>query len=496
MPLLPFGKRSRREDSAAGGDGRGGDGLSPVSRARGAAGAVAGLARRAAGEIGEGAGHVRKALAALPSRAVKRLPAGREEQAGLPSAEGGNLPAPWQERRRRILDEAVRRASEELGTRPRILVAGRPGSGRSALVRALLRGGEFAEANPATVSEQDGCRTWSPGGEGGIEFVELPGLAVGGLGGVDGREALLGQLCACHACLLVAGAPGTSWDLEQEFVDALRAIDPAFPCLLAGSRVDRLAADVQDPGGRDRIIAEWGERLREACGIVPARFVLTSATVEAGEAHGVARLARLLVDALPAAVQARAARALDVELDRRATAQRLIRAATAATMGAAIVPLPLVDFVLITASQIGMLVGISRLYDRELAPREALHLLMDAGGSRGNWLGRSLMESFPKWIPGLGTLAGGLLEATMEAPLTMAIGETYLEGFARKDFRPDPREVSATLRRHYEQARREQEERGAMAWYRGLVAAAGAKARPLGRLRAMRLLARLARGRR
>lgn len=391
----------------------------------------------------------------------------------------------------RLMEAAARRAGEDLSRSPTVVVAGRRGGGRTSLLLALLRqAGEDARGDPAP----SGPRL--PEGIGGLDLAELPALDEP----LDGErgELLLDRLCAAHACLVVAPATGQDHEPERAFVEALRAAEPRFPCLVAASRVDLLAGGPWDPAALDlerpstdaeRAIRQWGARLRERCGVSPGRFALTSTGGNPRDPagfYGLNRLARLLVDAMPAALQAQAARSLRVETDRGVMARRVIRSAAAATMAAALTPAPLVDVVGITASQLGMLVALARLYGADLSPRDAARLIMGTGWRGLPWAARWAIESAPKWIPGVGTVAGGMLEATMEAPLTMALGETYLELLARRECTPNPAAAREILRGRLERVLQERESEGRLAWARRL--REGGVTRLLGRRRARSVL--------
>jgi uncharacterized protein (DUF697 family) len=120
----------------------------------------------------------------------------------------------------------------------------------------------------------------------------------------------------------------------------------------------------------------------------------------------------------------------------RESAERCIRQHTLMALGAAVVPLPLADLASISGVQLWMLKKLSELYRRE-----GRFLNEAVGVAAAETLGRKLWGSLLKGFPGLGTLAGGAIQAAIAGTATYALGRAWLEfleggrSFSAPDFR-------------------------------------------------------------
>ena len=105
-------------------------------------------------------------------------------------------------------------------------------------------------------------------------------------------------------------------------------------------------------------------------------------------------------------------------------------AASAAGVGAA--PIPFADAALLVPIQIGMLAGISATFGIELSRAFLATLVTAMAGTTGAaFLGRAVVSNLLKFIPGLGSVAGGAIAATTAGALTTTLGEIYIAVLAK-----------------------------------------------------------------
>ncbi len=111
-----------------------------------------------------------------------------------------------------------------------------------------------------------------------------------------------------------------------------------------------------------------------------------------------------------------------VELKKKKAHKEVVAAAAVATaVGAS--PIPFSDAAMLVPIQTLMLKEISAIFGVAL-PEKSLAGMV--GTAITTNLGRSIVSNILKFVPGLGTVAGGLISAGTAGILTMALGETYI----------------------------------------------------------------------
>ena len=357
-------------------------------------------------------------------------------------------------------ERVIEEAEKHLGEKPRIVVCGKTGAGKSSLINALLgrEVNRVGHSEPTTQKEQE--EAWTLG-ESSMRILDVPGFGEADKH-QDRLDFIFKQLPSSHVGLLVVGAPDRAWEYERQFAQSVAEADAQFPLLVVGNRIDMFnpvrewnpaALNLAAPSTqKERAITEWAAALRAACGVNEDRLVLTSAGESFEDVqgrYGLDRLARAVVESLPAAVQNAAARALRVEVDKRALAEKLIWGASVAAAAIALTPIPLADCIPLAALQVGLIVKIADIYGRVMTRQTAFNLLSPVAAS---FMGRMALASLLDFFPGIGSIAGALVGASIAGPMTYAIGKTYLEFFARDNFRPSEEEVREKLKEHYREA--------------------------------------------
>lgn len=359
----------------------------------------------------------------------------------------------------RIIEEAER----QLGEKPRIVVCGKTGAGKSSLINALL-GREVncvGHSEPTTQEEQE--EAWTLG-ESSLRILDVPGFGEADRH-QDRLDFIFNQLSLSHVGLLVVGAPDRAWEYERQFAEEVHRVDTHFPLLVVGNRIDMFnpvrdwnpaSLNLDAPSTqKERSIVEWANALRAACGVDASQLLLTSAGESFDDTqgrYGLDRLARAVVDSLPAAVQNIAARTLRVDMDKRALAEKCIWAASVAAAGVALTPIPLADCIPLAGIQIGLVIKIADIYGTVMTTGTAVSLLSPVAAS---FAGREVLTNLLKFIPGAGSLVAAMIGAGIAGPTTYAIGKTYLEFFARSNFKPSVEEVRERLKANYEEARKQ-----------------------------------------
>jgi hypothetical protein len=160
-----------------------------------------------------------------------------------------------------------------------------------------------------------------------------------------------------------------------------------------------------------------------------------------GEAENLL-LANLLLQSRGLIEEAR--RKVQESLDRRAW-KIVDRYMWGAGGAAALSPFPLVDLAAGCAISTKMVVDLARVYRQDVDLDVAVRLLGEMGKNLVSVLGASAVTpavaagvaSLLKTVPGVGTIAGGLLQGVVQALVTRWIGSVFIEYFKNEMRRPE-----------------------------------------------------------
>lgn len=123
-----------------------------------------------------------------------------------------------------------------------------------------------------------------------------------------------------------------------------------------------------------------------------------------------------------------------MNVDRTPEAENIIKNATLYATGSGLIPLPGVDFAVVTWVQLNMLNNLSELYGKRYSESRARILITSLAGGLLTRAGASAI----KLIPGVGTILGGVSAAIANGGTTYAIGKVinrhYADGGDLYDF--------------------------------------------------------------
>ncbi len=97
------------------------------------------------------------------------------------------------------------------------------------------------------------------------------------------------------------------------------------------------------------------------------------------------------------------------------------------SMGAGIIPVPIVDFLAVGAIQIDMVRQISRSFDIDYKESEGKTIISALTGASLARIGASMVKT----IPGVGSFLGGATTAILSGASTYAIGEVFKKHFSK-----------------------------------------------------------------
>ncbi|HEY9835113.1 MAG TPA: GTPase [Stenomitos sp.] len=173
-------------------------------------------------------------------------------------------------------------------------------------------------------------------------------------------------------------------------------------------------------------------------------------------AMGLRELVDLTMEVVPEGLKRAftAAQKVDIEL-KKTQSHAIVAGAAASAAGIAAVPVPFSDAVAIVPIQIGMLAGITATFGLSFNESFLSSLVASVvAGAGGTLAGRAIVSGLLKFIPGVGSIAGGVIAATTAAALTMAFGKAYIAVLEMLFIRnngepPTPEEVVDAFKNQY-----------------------------------------------
>ena len=99
----------------------------------------------------------------------------------------------------------------------------------------------------------------------------------------------------------------------------------------------------------------------------------------------------------------------------------------AASTGAGFIPVPIIDFAVITGIQVDLLYRLCKIYDVRFSKEAARSVLAALVGAAVPGLQATLFASGMKFIPGVGTAAAMLTTPALSAATTYAVGRVFVQ---------------------------------------------------------------------
>ena len=352
----------------------------------------------------------------------------RARTAELPAARlASRVPElPWSEEFQRRFDEE----RAKLG-RFNVLICGKTGVGKSTLINAIFGAEVAATGNglPVTMATEYFTHERLP-----LGVFDSQGFETGQSGDeilrrlreeIDKRQRLpiTEQI---HVVWYAVRAPDRRFERSQaEFVRALAG--GGVPVILVMTQVP-MREGIIHPDALELAAVMRGYDLPVR---PPGHVVLTNARDDdwtTPQVHGLHELLDATAGVIPESVRAalEAAQRIDYERKRR-RARVIIRGASAAAASTCAVPLPIADSAALFPIQMGMLAAISAAYG---VPTPSGRLATAFGSiimaSGAATIGRYVAGSLLKLVPGVGSVTGYVIKASVASSVTLAMGYGWM----------------------------------------------------------------------
>lgn len=325
-----------------------------------------------------------------------------------------------------LVDQLVQKSQEEVEKiKPiNIIVAGKTGSGKSTLINAIFRE-ELAKTGvgvPVTQQLEKITKEGVP-----ISLYDTRGLELN----PHAQHEVLTALSK-----VIKDQKGTADEIHLAYycINANMARIEDFEIELIQAMAEHIPVIVlltQAIGGADSEFQAYLEKIKlNAKAIMPILAepyrIVDQQTIPA---YGLQELLDLSFELVPQDVHKAFNNAQQIDMDRKVkAARRWARNYITSAFGVGFTPIPLADATLLVPMQITMLAHITAIFGLSLDKAQIVSIIAGLGGTGGaTYLGKLIVSSAFKMIPGIGTVSGGLISGTTASILTMALAFSYIE---------------------------------------------------------------------
>ncbi len=325
----------------------------------------------------------------------------------------------------KLLRDSVDSAERKRGT-VNLLMAGMTGVGKSTLANTVFSENLAAtgQGKPVTTGTNEYSKPGFP-----LTLLDTRGLETARYRETleQLRKLVIGRQAGdterqVHAAWLCLSEDGRRvQDAEIELAAMLVRAGVPFLVVITKARADQgFAGVVADllPGGAGVY------RVRALTEVLDDGHVLAP--------FGLRELIEATVELVPESSRNAFAAAQKVSLDLKVRRARLIvNAAAASAAATAAVPLPLSNLFTLAPVQLGMLAGINATFGLSLSKTFLQTVISSALGIAGTgYATRAIASALLKFIPAIGTAAGGVIAATTASAMTIALGRAYIQAIS------------------------------------------------------------------
>lgn len=217
----------------------------------------------------------------------------------------------------------------------------------------------------------------------------------------------------------------TSYRIEQSEIDFIKSFKSKFD-------VPVIAVLTQSYSKKDATILKK-ELEKENLPIVNIIPVLTENfeidDEYTAKAYGLDLLSEVTVSVLPECVQKTFVSIQKTNLElKKNKAQIIVGASTATAASIGAIPIPFADATVLIPAQITMLTSITAVFGISIEKATLTTIISAMVGTAGTTIvGKTIVSNLIKFIPGVGSVAGGVISGATAAALTTALGLAYIK---------------------------------------------------------------------
>lgn len=316
-----------------------------------------------------------------------------------------------------------------------VMVLGKTGAGKSTLINNMFNQ-NLAETGVGKPITQQIRKITKP--EFPLAIYDTPGLELGGENAINSLlEEVTGEIErginsgniseAIHCIWYCVSTP--SHRFEQAEIDFLKE----FLGETSKRNVPVIIVLTQAYSKKDAqtLKAEIEKENLPVVNVVPvlaADYYLDDDAPPAQRAYGLDKLSEIMDGTLSDAIQKTFASVQKANLKiKRKRAQTIVAEAAAAAAATGAAPIPFSDAAALVPEQMVMIARITAIFGLKMEKAAITSVISATIGAAGTTiLGKTIVANLIKFIPGVGSVTGGVISGTTAAALTAALGEAYI----------------------------------------------------------------------
>lgn len=238
--------------------------------------------------------------------------------------------------------------------------------------------------------------------------------------------------------------------IEQDEIDLMESVAKLVPVIVVltqslGENAEKLK----------NYIYSLGLNIKAVINVLAAPLYLGDIMIPE---KGLAELLQISFRYLPEEVHNSFTNAQHVDIQKKVeAATRWANGYIATTFGVGFAPIPFADASILVPMQITMLAHITAIFGISMDKQRITSIIAAIGGTGGaTYLGRYIVSNVLKLIPGVGTVAGGLISGATASILTTALARSYIQVLSiiakreKEGVNTDFSEVERMMREAYE----------------------------------------------
>lgn len=316
-----------------------------------------------------------------------------------------------------------------------VMVLGKTGAGKSTLINNMFNQ-NLAETGVGKHITQQIRKITKP--EFPLAIYDTPGLELGGENAINSLlEEVTGEIErginsgniseAIHCIWYCVSTP--SHRFEQAEIDFLKE----FLGETSKNNVPVIIVLTQAYSKKDAqtLKAEIEKENLPVVNVVPVLaedYYLEDDAPPAQRAYGLDKLSEIMDDTLSDAIKKTFASVQKANLKiKRKKAQTFVATAAAAAAATGAAPIPFSDAAALVPEQMVMIARITAIFGLKMEKAAITSVISATIGAAGTTiLGKTIVANLIKFIPGVGSVTGGVISGTTAAALTAALGEAYI----------------------------------------------------------------------
>lgn len=314
-----------------------------------------------------------------------------------------------------------------------IIVVGKSGVGKSTLINSLFRG-NFAETGlgrPVTSEIRKKVKKDYP-----LAIYDTPGFELSGEQQDKVREEILDIISKGYSskdindsihCIWYCINVGANRTFDESEVEWLKKFSEESKSTQVPIIVVLTQAVPKSKAAEMKKLVE-AENL-DIVKVVPVLAQDMDFDEEyVARSYGLDALIDIMGEVLPSELQDTLQNVQKANLEaKKRAAQGVVAAAVAGAFGEGFAPVPFSDAALLVPTQVSMIAGITVIFGMDVNKSILTGFVTSTIGAAGaTVLGKTVVSNLLKLIPGVGTVAGGMISGATAGLLTTALGEAYI----------------------------------------------------------------------